>query len=50
MILWLAFLVAIITGVLNAFIEMNDIHAGRKPGVKESDNMLDFILNGNKTK
>lgn len=50
MILWLALFLAIITGVMQGVQEMDDIHTGKKPGVRESDNLLDFMLNGGKRK
>lgn len=50
MILSIAFSLAIIAGILSSLAEMHSIHSGAKPGVRESDNMLDFLLNGDKTK
>jgi hypothetical protein len=29
---------------------MDQIHSGKKPGVRESENLLDFMLNGDKRK
>lgn len=50
MILFLAFMLAIITGMVQSMVEMHDIHTGKKPGVRESENLLDFMLNGDKRK
>ena len=50
MILFLAFFLAIIVGVAQGLVEMDEIHSGKKPGVRESENLLDFMLNGDKRK
>jgi len=50
MILFLAFFLAIIVGVMQGMVEMGEIHSGKKPGVRESENLLDFMLNGDKRK
>lgn len=47
MILTLAFTIAIIVGICDSIYTRKEIHAGRLPGVKESKNILEFMLGDN---
>lgn len=47
MILSLAFIIAVIVGICDSIYTRNEIHAGRLPGVKESNNILEYMLGKN---
>lgn len=47
MILTLAFIIAILIGVCDSIYTRNEIHKGRLPGVKESKNILEYMLGNN---
>jgi len=47
MILSLAFIIAIIIGICDSIYTRNEIHRGRLPGVKESKNIVDYMLGHN---
>lgn len=47
MILTLAFIIAIIVGICDSIHTRNEIHSGKLPGVKESKNILDYMLGDN---